>query len=89
MSKKVSYYKALPGTNKQRNRARNLLKCVENSKDSWTVSGGENEHLVIKRYGQLLCDCYAAAEEKKLCSHVIKVQMVLGQFPTAPILVTR
>jgi hypothetical protein len=89
MSKKASYYQALPGTHRQRSRARNLLVCTENSNDSWIVSGGENEHLVIRRYGVFLCDCYASEKEKKLCSHIIKVQMTLGQFPTAPILVTK
>jgi hypothetical protein len=89
MSKKVQYYQALPGTNRQRGRARNLLKCVTNSQDSWIVSGGENEHLVIRKYGQYLCDCYASETEKKLCSHIIKVQMELGVFPTQPILVTK
>jgi len=83
-------YEPLPGSHKQRNRARNILTCKENSENSWIISGGENEHLVIRRFGGFfLCDCDIATNEKKICSHVIKVLMELGQFPTEPKLVTK
>ena len=88
MSKKVSYYQALPGSNKQRNRARNLLKC-EPITGGWRIYGGENEHIVRPTPDNLICDCNVYLKENKLCSHVIKVLMELGQFPTEPILVTK
>lgn len=86
MKKKFQYYKPLPGTARQRNRARNLLKC-EPVKGGWIISGGDNEHFVKPLNDNLVCDCNVAVKENKLCSHVIKVQMVLGVFPTEPILV--
>ena len=73
-------YTKLPGSHRQRNRARLVLKCIEESDNTWIVSGGEDEHLVVRRNGVFLCDCHVSKAEK-ICSHVIKVQMVLGIFP--------
>ena len=86
--KKIQYYQALPGTSRQRNRARHLLKC-EAIKGGWLITGGENNHVVNPTQDKFICDCNVYLKENKLCSHVIKVQMELGLFPTEPILVKK
>ena len=78
--KKVKEFKRLPGSNRQRNRARNLLKCAT-TPNGWEVYGGENTHLVVQIGTDLACDCDVYNKEEKICSHIIKVQMDLGIFP--------
>lgn len=79
--KKQYRYIKLPGTHKQRNRARNLLKCHQVNGNTWVINGGEGEHVVKLYVEELSCSCDVFQKEKKLCSHVIKVQMELGIFP--------
>lgn len=86
--KKKQYYIKLPGSHKQRNRARNLLKC-EVLPDGWNIYGGDQPHKVVQIGTELACDCDVYNREEKLCSHVIKVLMELGKFPTEPILVIK
>jgi hypothetical protein len=86
--KKHLQYQALPGTHRQRNRARLLLKCTA-IKGGWLITGGENEHIVTPTQDKFICDCNVYLIENKLCSHVIKVQMELGIFPTQPELVMK
>ena len=80
MSKKVvKLFKKLPGSHKQRNRARNLLHC-ESFLHGWRVWGGENSHFVEMMGTELGCDC-EINKNGQICSHIIKVQMKLGAFP--------
>ena len=85
MTRKYLHYIKLPGSNKQRNRARNLLKCMSNGDGSWLITGGESPHIVSQIGTELSCDCRIWNVENKLCSHIIKVKMELGMFPTKPI----
>lgn len=87
MSKKKIRFGKLPGSNKQRNRARNLLK-LEKVPDGWRITGGESDHLVIQVGTELTCDCDIFTKQDRLCSHIIKVQMELGLFPEFPIILT-
>jgi hypothetical protein len=86
MAKKKMRFGKLPGTYKQRNRARNLLK-LEKVADGWKITGGESDHLVVQVGTDLTCDCVIFSRDNKICSHIIKVEMELGIFPTFPILV--
>jgi hypothetical protein len=78
--RKARLFQKLPGSHRQRNRARNLLHC-ESFSHGWRVWGGENVHFVEKVGTELACDCDVFNKENKLCSHIIKVQMSLGIFP--------
>lgn len=81
MPKKKYRYIKLPGTHRQRNRARNLLKC-QSIDTGWQVWGGEGSHFVTKNDKEnFVCSCDVYQKENKLCSHIIKVQMQLGIFP--------
>lgn len=79
-------YQKLPGSHKQRNRARNLLKC-QKAGDKWLVYGGEASHYVTQNGSEFECDCGVCQNENKLCSHIIKVKMELSLFPLEPVLV--
>lgn len=79
MSKKKLFNK-LPGSHRQRNRARNILQCAPHL-HGWHVWGGEKTHFVEKIGTELVCDCDVFNKENKLCSHIIKVQMSLSIFP--------
>lgn len=86
MPKKKMQYKKMPGSHRQRNRAKHLLKCNP-IVDGWYVYGGENGHVVKQIGTELTCDCDVYNKEDKLCSHIIKVQMELNLFPSEPVLV--
>ncbi len=82
------YYVKMPGSSRQRNRARHLLKCDKVGLNTWVVSGGENAHTVkIGSLGGYECDCRVYRIEEKLCSHIIKVRMERNDFPSEPVLV--
>ena len=46
-------------------------------KNSWKVTGGENEHIVTLADNTFTCDC-DVCKEKWICSHVICVMMLRG-----------
>lgn len=86
MKKQKMQYKKMPGTARQRNRARHILKC-DKAGEKWLVYGGDASHYVSQTEEGFSCECNVFQKEKKLCSHIIKVRMILGLFPTEPILV--
>lgn len=65
----------LLGNQRTRARARKLLKCETLTPTSWKVWGGEDEHIVIMKDGELQCDCGAVLG---LCSHRVKIGMLLA-----------
>jgi hypothetical protein len=85
--RKAMKYVPLPGSHKQRNRARHLLK-IEIVQGGYKVTGGREDHFVseIDADLTLACDC-EVYKKTDICSHIIKVQMELGQFPPGPLLV--
>lgn len=85
MAKKKMKFGGLPGTFKQRNRARNLLRAEKLESGAWKITGGESDHIVIQAGADLHCDCVICNRDKKICSHIIKVQMELGYSPRSPI----
>lgn len=68
------------GSKRMRKRAKELLKCeLVGSEDScswYRVWGGENHHIVKKDESLFICDCNAY-KEHGVCSHVIKVMLVI------------
>lgn len=82
------HYVKMPGSSRQRNRAKRLLKCVSVGQNIWVVSGGKDAHTVkIGSLGGYECDCKVYRVDEKLCSHIIKVRMERNDFPTKPVLV--
>jgi hypothetical protein len=77
----MRFYK-LPGTQRQRAAAKNILVCEKINSHTFQVWGGRDKHVVKKlwilRYS---CDCYCNTVEKKICSHIIKVMMFEGVYP--------
>jgi hypothetical protein len=75
-------YRKLPGSHRQRNRARKILQCKWISDDNLLVWGGREEHTVIYHgINEYVCDCTHFVQHKTICSHVIKVMMNEGVFP--------
>jgi hypothetical protein len=69
----------LPGRQKTRHKARVILKYEQDgdNKNQWDVWGGENKHVVKLGGDKFICDC-RAGQLGIFCSHVLKIQMVLG-----------
>jgi hypothetical protein len=88
MKKTMKFYEKMPGTHRQRNRAKHVLMC-EKVIDGWNITGGREIHKVIQVGTDLTCDCIIFKSEDRLCSHIIKVQMELGLFPASPVLVKK
>lgn len=87
MKVKKQYVK-MPGSSRQRNRARHLLKCESVGTNTWKVLGGRDAHTVkIGEMGGYECDCKVYQAENKLCSHIIRVRMERNDFPSGPVLV--
>ena len=78
----------MPGSHRQRNRAKHILKCHTVAPGMWAISGGRDPHIVTQvDQENFHCDCNVFSQSG-FCSHIIKVQMELGQFPSGPILVS-
>ena len=72
----------LPGSHKQRNRARKLLNATLTSPaGQWLVNGGENDHIVMTDPNgesfDYACDCWHWNEKFSPCCHIIRVMMTL------------
>jgi len=66
-----------------RNRARNLLKCHRVNDKLWLIWGGEANHNVKVNDDIFSCDCGPFTNgQVDLCSHIIKVKMEMGIFPS-------
>jgi len=60
-----------PGSQKQRQYARRVLKCKKIDENTWQVWGGREEHIIEN----FVCDCWKAQVERKICSHIIRIGM--------------
>lgn len=81
MKKKTENKKPLPGSQRQRQRAKRILSCVHVSEGFWRVWGGENEH-IVKDGIPYLCDCKIMMEKQRpICSHIIRVMIENGELP--------
>lgn len=66
-----------PGSYKQRHYARYVLSCIRIDDTSWKVWGGQSEHIIMeiptKNGTGYRCDCELFTNEKRVCSHIIKI----------------
>lgn len=70
--------KKLPGSQRQRQRAKRLLSCKHISEGFWRVWGGVDEH-IVKEGKPYLCDCKIIMEKQSdICSHIIRVMIEKG-----------
>jgi len=74
--------KKLPGSQRMRHRAKVLLKAHRVNDRLWIVSGGEASHSVKVDDGYYSCDCKHWEMRSTPCSHIIKVKMEKGIFPS-------
>lgn len=63
----------LPGSKKQRHRARSMLKYQKLSDSVRLVWGGDEMHFIRYENNNYSCDCYCNKQAGKLCSHIIKI----------------
>ena len=68
----------LPGSQRQRHYAREVLHCEQIESGIWKVWGGRNEHLVKMGGSIISCDCPRFQIEHKICSHLIKIGLEQG-----------
>jgi len=71
----------LPGTHRQRHHAREIH-CSQITKNLWFVWGGERGIHKVSMHDKYECDCYYNDKINILCSHIIRVQMYLREFPS-------
>lgn len=63
----------LAGTQKQRHRARVILKHQKLSDTVHLVWGGDEMHFIRYENNNYSCDCWCSRTEGRLCSHIIKI----------------